>query len=150
MTYQVLARRLRPQRFADVVGQEHVTRTLQAAITAGRVAHAFLFTGPRGVGKTTTARLLAKAINCDACPISEPCNTCSNCHEIAEGNARSSRAASGTTSGGSGWASSGRISGRRSTPRASRSRTQRSPSSREKRRGASAMHSRSSTRSSRR
>src|SRR5438128_523591 len=87
MTYQVLARRLRPQRFADVVGQEHVTRTLQAAITAGRVAHAFLFTGPRGVGKTTTARLLAKALNCDAGPISEPCNTCSNCHEIAEGNA---------------------------------------------------------------
>src|SRR5881397_4030624 len=87
MTYQVLARRLRPQRFADVVGQEHVTRTLQAAISAGRVAHAFLFTGPRGVGKTTTARLLAKALNCDAGPISEPCNACSNCHEIAEGNA---------------------------------------------------------------
>ena len=87
MTYQVLARRLRPQRFADVVGQEHVTRTLQGAISAGRVAHAFLFTGPRGVGKTTTARLLAKALNCDAGPIAEPCNTCSNCHEIAEGNA---------------------------------------------------------------
>jgi len=65
MTYQVLARRLRPQRFADVVGQDHVTRTLQAAIAAGRVAHAFLFTGPRGVGKTTTARLLAKALNCE-------------------------------------------------------------------------------------
>src|SRR5205814_1933324 len=87
MTYQVLARRRRPQRFADVVGQEHVTRTLQGAISAGRVAHAFLFTGPRGVGKTTTARLLAKALNCDAGPIAEPCNTCSNCHEIAEGNA---------------------------------------------------------------
>src|SRR5947207_15524298 len=87
MTYQVLARRLRPQRFADVVGQEHVTRTLQGAISAGRVAHAFLFTGPRGVGKTTTARLLAKALNCDAGPIAEPCNTCSNCHEIPEGNA---------------------------------------------------------------
>src|SRR5438445_201814 len=87
MTYQVLARRLRPQRFDEVVGQTHVTGTLQAAIAAGRVAHAFLFTGPRGVGKTTTARLLAKALNCDAGPISEPCNTCSNCHEIAEGNA---------------------------------------------------------------
>ena len=84
MTYQVLARRLRPQRFADVVGQEHVTRTLQAAIAAGRVAHAFLFTGPRGVGKTTTARLLAKALNCDRGPTPEPCNACSNCHEIAE------------------------------------------------------------------
>src|SRR5262244_4156493 len=87
MTYQVLARRLRPQRFADVVGQGHVTRTLQAAIAAGRVAHAFLFTGPRGVGKTTTARLLAKALNCERGPTPEPCNACSNCREIADGNA---------------------------------------------------------------
>jgi DNA polymerase-3 subunit gamma/tau len=85
MTYQVLARRLRPQRFEDVVGQDHVTRTLQAAIAAGRVAHAFLFTGPRGVGKTTTARLLAKALNCEQGPTAEPCNACSNCREIAEG-----------------------------------------------------------------
>jgi len=85
MTYQVLARRLRPQRFDEVVGQEHVTKTLQAAIGAGRVAHAFLFTGPRGTGKTTTARLLAKALNCEKGPTPEPCNACSNCREIADG-----------------------------------------------------------------
>ena len=85
MSYQVLARRLRPQRFADVVGQEHVTRTLQAAITAGRVAHAFLFAGPRGVGKTTTARILAKALSCERGPAPEPCNACSTCQEIADG-----------------------------------------------------------------
>src|SRR2546426_3583669 len=87
MTYQVLARRLRPKRFEEVVGQEHVTRTLQAAIAAGRVAHAFLFTRPRGVGKTTTARILAKALDCERGPTPEPCNVCSTCREIAEGNA---------------------------------------------------------------
>jgi DNA polymerase-3 subunit gamma/tau len=87
VTYQVLARRLRPQLFEDVVGQEHVVQTLQAAIAAGRVAHAFLFTGPRGVGKTTTARLLAKALNCERGTKAEPCNACANCREIADGNA---------------------------------------------------------------
>ena len=85
MTYQVLARRLRPQRFADVIGQEHVTQTLQAAIRAGRIAHAFLFCGPRGVGKTTTARLLAKALECEQGPTPDPCNTCSTCREVADG-----------------------------------------------------------------
>src|SRR5439155_18615308 len=87
MTYQVLARRLRPKRFEEVVGQEHVTRTLQAAIAAGRVAHAFLFAGPRGVGKTTTARLRAKALNCERGVGQEPCNECTNCREIGEGRA---------------------------------------------------------------
>ena len=65
MSYLVLARKWRPQTFDQVVGQEHVTRTLQNAIQSGRIAHAFLFTGPRGVGKTTIARLLAKALNCE-------------------------------------------------------------------------------------
>src|ERR1700752_1755805 len=85
MTYQVLARRLRPQRFADVVGQDHVTRTLQAAIAAGRVAHAYLFTGPRGVGKTTTARLLAKALACTARTGTEACGACPSCLDFASG-----------------------------------------------------------------
>jgi DNA polymerase-3 subunit gamma/tau len=87
MSYLVLARKWRPQTFDEVVGQEHVTRTLRNAITSGRVAHAFLFTGPRGVGKTTTARLLAKALNCEQGPTPDPCNTCSNCTEITAGNA---------------------------------------------------------------
>src|SRR5262245_61069495 len=82
MTYQVLARRLRPQRFEDVVGQDHVTHTLRAAIGAGRVAHAFLFTGPRGVGKTSTARLLARALNCEKGPTAHPCGQCASCREI--------------------------------------------------------------------
>jgi len=85
MSYLVLARKWRPQTFAEVVGQEHVTRTLRNAINSGRVAHAFLFTGPRGVGKTTTARLLAKALNCEQGPTADPCNVCSNCTEITAG-----------------------------------------------------------------
>lgn len=85
MSYLVLARKWRPQRFADILGQEHVTRTLQNAIRAGRVAHAFLFTGVRGVGKTTAARVLAKALNCAEGPAPEPCNACENCEEIASG-----------------------------------------------------------------
>jgi DNA polymerase-3 subunit gamma/tau len=87
MSYLVLARKWRPQTFNEVVGQEHVTRTLRNAIISGRIAHAFLFTGPRGVGKTTTARLLAKALNCEQGLTSEPCNQCSNCLEITAGNA---------------------------------------------------------------
>ena len=83
--YQVLARKWRPQTFADVSGQEHVVRTLINAVGQGRVAHAYLFSGPRGVGKTTAARLLARALNCRSGPTSEPCGTCEACTEIAAG-----------------------------------------------------------------
>ena len=84
-TYEVLARRTRPQTFSEVIGQEHVTRTLINAITSGRVAHAFVFSGMRGVGKTTTARILAKALNCEKGPTTDPCNQCRSCVEITEG-----------------------------------------------------------------
>jgi DNA polymerase-3 subunit gamma/tau len=86
--YLVFARKWRPQTFEDVVGQEHITRTLQNAIASGRIAHAFLFIGSRGIGKTTTARILAKALNCLSveAPTCHPCNQCDNCRSIAEGN----------------------------------------------------------------
>jgi DNA polymerase-3 subunit gamma/tau len=86
MSYQVIARKWRPQTFAGVVGQQHVTRTLSNAIQSGRVAHAYIFSGARGVGKTTTARILAKALNCAKGPASEPCNECDSCREIGLGN----------------------------------------------------------------
>jgi DNA polymerase-3 subunit gamma/tau len=86
MSYQVIARKWRPQTFADVVGQQHVTRTLSNAIQSGRVAHAYIFSGARGVGKTTTARILAKALNCSKGPAAEPCNECDSCREIGLGN----------------------------------------------------------------
>jgi DNA polymerase III subunit gamma/tau len=85
MSYQVLARKWRPQTFEEVVGQEPITRTLQNAIAADRVAHAFLFSGPRGVGKTSVARILAKALNCVNGPTPQPCNTCQVCREITNG-----------------------------------------------------------------
>ncbi len=85
MSYQVLARKWRPQVFDDVVGQGHITRTLQNAIASGRLAHAFLFSGPRGVGKTTTARILAKALNCAEGPTPTPCGKCDSCIETAAG-----------------------------------------------------------------
>jgi len=85
MAYTVLARKYRPQSFEDLVGQEHVARTLANAIGADRVAHAFLFTGVRGVGKTTTARLLAKALNCEKGATPTPCNECSPCLDITAG-----------------------------------------------------------------
>jgi DNA polymerase-3 subunit gamma/tau len=85
MSYLVLARKYRPQTFEDIVGQEHVTRTLQNAIRQGRLHHAFLFTGARGVGKTTAARILAKALSCVNAPTPTPCNVCDACREITSG-----------------------------------------------------------------
>ncbi|MCA9661504.1 MAG: DNA polymerase III subunit gamma/tau, partial [Myxococcales bacterium] len=85
MAYVVLARKYRPQRFPDLIGQEHVTRTLANAIAHDRVHHAYLFCGARGLGKTTTARLLAKCLVCEKGPTSEPCNECSECRAVIEG-----------------------------------------------------------------
>jgi DNA polymerase III subunit gamma/tau len=84
--YQVIARKWRPQTFKDLVGQEHVTETLKNAIAKDRVAHAYIFSGARGVGKTTAARILAKALNCVHGPTAEPCGVCDACKEIASGN----------------------------------------------------------------
>jgi DNA polymerase-3 subunit gamma/tau len=85
VSYRVFARKYRPQTFDEVVGQEHITRTLQNAISASRVAQAYLFVGPRGIGKTSTARILAKALNCNNGPTATPCGTCDACKEIEEG-----------------------------------------------------------------
>ena len=85
MTYKVIARKYRPQTFKEIVGQEHVTRTLANAIQSNRVAHAYIFSGVRGVGKTTTARILAKALNCVKGPTAEPDGTCDSCREISAG-----------------------------------------------------------------
>src|SRR5215467_4496204 len=89
MSYQVLARKYRPQKFADVIGQEHVTRTLKNAIEQRRIAHGYIFSGHRGIGKTTIARILAMALNCRSKdhPVSEPCGVCDSCVEIRAGNA---------------------------------------------------------------
>src|SRR5687767_6287061 len=83
--YQVLARKWRPQRFEHVLGQQAVTRTLRNALKSKRIAHAFVFSGPRGCGKTTTARILARALNCVTGPTPDPCGVCDACVEIAEG-----------------------------------------------------------------
>src|SRR6202171_4276838 len=85
MSYQVIARKWRPQTFSDLVGQSHVTSTLANAIKNNRVAHAYIFSGARGVGKTTAARILAKALNCAKGPTADACNECDSCREISAG-----------------------------------------------------------------
>jgi DNA polymerase-3 subunit gamma/tau len=89
MSYQVLARKYRPQNFSEVIGQEHVTRTLKNALEQGRIAHGYIFSGHRGIGKTTVARILAMALNCRSSekPVTEPCGICESCTEIRAGNA---------------------------------------------------------------
>src|SRR5450432_3966694 len=89
MSYQVLARKYRPQKFSEVIGQDHVTRTLKNAIEQGRSAHGYIFSGHRGIGKTTVARILAMALNCRSSekPVPEPCGVCESCTEIRAGNA---------------------------------------------------------------
>src|SRR6201995_2015600 len=88
MSYQVLARKYRPQHFSEVIGQEHVTRTLKNALEQGRTAHGYIFSGHRGIGKTTIARILAMALNCRSSdkPVTEPCGICESCTEVRAGN----------------------------------------------------------------
>ena len=85
MAYEVTATRRRPQRFDDLVGQEFVAATLKNAIQSGKIAHAYLFSGPRGCGKTSSARILAKALNCQNGPSATPCEECTACKEITKG-----------------------------------------------------------------
>ena len=100
MEYLVLARKFRPQTFEEVAGQEHVVKTLRNSIGQGRVAHAFLFSGPRGVGKTSVARILSKALNCEKGPTATPCNVCSNCIEITNGSSLDVREIDGASNRG--------------------------------------------------
>jgi len=100
LEYQVLARKFRPQKFEEVVGQEPVVRTLVNAIGQGRIGHAYLFSGPRGVGKTSVARILAKALNCEKGPSAVPCNVCPNCKEITDGTSMDVREIDGASNRG--------------------------------------------------
>jgi len=100
LEYLVLARKFRPQCFEEVVGQEHVVKTLKNAISQGRVAHAFLFAGPRGIGKTSVARILAKSLNCEKGPTPTPCGECANCKEITDGRSLDVREIDGASNRG--------------------------------------------------
>src|SRR5205085_4808961 len=83
--YQVIARKYRPQSFAELISQEHVKTTLENAIAQGRIAHGYIFSGQRGTGKTTVARIMARCLNCEKGPTSTPCGVCASCAEIAAG-----------------------------------------------------------------
>src|SRR5699024_6912964 len=88
MSYQALYRTYRPRTFEDVVGQSHITQTLQNAISTGKFSHAYLFSGPRGTGKTSAAKIFAQTINCEKMPATEPCNECASCQGILDGSVR--------------------------------------------------------------